>query len=165
MKLEEAGQILGILTAGFHRETLEQGTIDLWMDILEPMDAELATKIAMGWVKNQDRFPTISQFRHAYHGERRGLERPALSAAHAATALVEMAGNTLPTWVQRWLRRYRVVSKIREESGPEAVAKFHDWRVFPEQIAGTTRFSDDPRFTVAEAERLGLMPEDAWLEA
>lgn len=160
MKTEEAATILTMFTSAFHRESLEQGTVDMWIEILEPMDAEIATGVAMKWIKNQDGFPTISQFRHAYHSERRAADPHRLSAAYEVPADLGLDTPTTPSWVGRWLNRYRVVSAL---PGPVERARFEDWRVFPEQIAGETRFQDDPRFTRAEAEELGIMPEDAWL--
>jgi hypothetical protein len=161
VKSDEAAQVLSLLTAGFHRESLEEATIELWLEVIEPQDAALATKVALDWIKNEDRFPTVSQFRHAYHVARRQADPHELSAAHDVPADLGLGGSECPQWVMRWLRRFKVVSAIAD---PDRRAQFEDWRVFPEQIVGETRYVDDPRFTRAEAEALGVMPEDAWLE-
>lgn len=159
MKSEEATQVLGILAAGFHRETMEEATVDLWLEIIEPMDATLATKIALGWVKNQDRFPTISQFRHAYHSERRSVDRE--EGPRALVAIEEVGtGRKTPEWVQRWSRKNRHNCHFED---PRVRAAKGDWRLFPEQIAGEVVYRDDPRFTTGEAAELGMMPDDAWL--
>jgi hypothetical protein len=162
MKESEALEIIRLLGAGFHREAIEPETIQLWVEVISPMDAALATDVAMGWIKNQDRFPSISQFRHAYHVERRRVGQPELSAAHEVDEVLDLDKNTLPTWVTRWLRRFKVVNAL---PGPRERAAFEDWRVFPEQIAGEMVYRGDPRFTTAEAEALGVMPEDAWLDS
>lgn len=162
MKESEAIEVLRLLAAGFHRESIEPETMQLWVEVILPMDAALATAVAMGWIKNQDRFPTISQFRHGYHVERRRVGEPELSAAHDVPADLDLGKSECPQWVKRWLRRFKVVSALDD---PVRRAQFEDWRVFPEQIVGETRYLDDPRFTRSEAEKLGLMPEDAWLEA
>jgi hypothetical protein len=85
-----------------------------------------------------------------------------LSAAHEVDEVLDLDKNTLPTWVTRWLRRFKVVNAL---PGPRERAAFEDWRVFPEQIAGEMVYRGDPRFTTAEAEALGVMPEDAWLDS
>ena len=161
MDSKDAAIILGRMTSGFHRETMEAETVDLWLEILEPYDFEIAWRVADGWVKNQDKFPTISQFRHAYHVERRQGDPHELSAAHETPADLGLSESGCPQWVQRWLRRFKVVSEIEN---PRERARFKDWRVFPEQIVGESKYTDDPRYTTSEAAELGLMPEDAWLE-
>lgn len=158
MKESEAAEILRVLAAGFHRESIEPETIQLWVEVIAPMDAEMAFDVAMKWIKNQDSFPSISQFRHAYHSARRSADPHRLSAAYEVPADLGLSTPTTPSWVMRWLNRYRAVSAV---GGPRERAKFDDWRVFPEQVTdGNLR--DDPRYSRAEAEELGLMPEDAW---
>lgn len=142
MKLDEAGQILRLLTAGFHRETLEQETIDLWVAVLEPMDAEAATQAALRWVHSADQFPTINQFRHAYRG---ALPSKTQTVQEVPLNAFGLPQEGQPEWVRRWV-------KARANG---------DMRVFPEQLVTGPMFHDDPRYA-ADASDVELMPEDAW---
>jgi len=162
MREHEALEVVRLLAAGFHRESIEPETMQLWVEVILPMDAEQATLVAMGWIKNEDKFPSISQFRHAYHLERRRADSQELSAAHAVPEDLGLSGAGCPRWVQRWLVRFRVLNAM--EDWRERAA-FHDWRVFPEQVVGESKYPDDPRYTRAEAEALGVMPDDAWTGA
>lgn len=158
MKESEAAEIIRLLAAAFHRESIEPETMQLWVEVILPYDAGIATGVALAWVKNADQFPSISQFRHAYFGEKRRSE-PELSAAHEVPADWDLGKSSCPLWVLRWLRRAKVIDAL---PGPRERAAFEDWRVFPEQIVGDAKYPDDPRYTTGEAEELGLMPEDAW---
>lgn len=162
MKSSEASQILEMLVSAFHRETLETGTVELWLDILDPLDAEISTKVTIDWVKSQDRFPTIAQFRHAYHSERARV----LSEERGRPVSLDEFGLPLncPDWVQRWkASRRAAMGKDGRPDRDRQGKLLGDWRVFPEQMVDDgPKVTDDPRYSKEEAERLGLMPEDAW---
>lgn len=158
MKTSEANEILNILLAAFHRETMEQPTIDLWVEILEPYDAEVATKVALRWATGEDRFPTINQFRHFYRAA-----KGVLSQNHNPVVATDQYGLPVagaPEWVGRWKRARAEGAAIEDLKKRLAQG---DWRVFPEQIVDGPKYHDDPRYTLAEADEIGIMPETAWV--
>lgn len=143
MKESEAADIVRILTAGFHRESLDPETIQLWVEVMLPWDAEVATKLSLHWVKNSDTFPTLNQFRRAYLGEMlyKKDESPAVPVDAFGLPTVN-----LPDWVKRW----------------KMARAADDMRVFPEQIADGPKWHDDPRYTLAEADEIGVMPDNEY---
>ena len=158
MKSSEASEILQLLVAGFHRESLEPATIELWLELITPYDAEAAVKVALSWIKTQDRFPTINQFRHAYHSQLSSQRIRSIDAPVSTNAM-GVPTKDMPGWVVRWRRSREAVPVDRD--GRFLVEK-GDMRVFPEQIADGPKYHDDPRYTLAEADEIGIMPEDAW---
>ncbi len=146
MKESEALEIMRMLAAGFHRESIEPETTQIWVELILPYDAEVATKLALSWVRTSDTFPTINQFRHAYHGE---MKRSKPIVIHDQQVKLDRLGlpvTDCPEWVQRY--------KLARAAG--------DMRVFPEQIADGPKWHDDPIYTLAEAEEIGIMPDDAY---
>lgn len=146
MKENEATDVVRLLAAGFHRENLEPETVILWTELLEPIDAQVATDVALEWVKQEDRFPSISQFRHACHLKAKRDKPPELSAAIATDDRGLPLMTARPEWVMRWTRA--------RAAG--------DMRVFEEQIFEGRRYADEPRYSREGAEAIGLMPDDAW---
>lgn len=147
MKTSEAGEIVQILAAAFHRESIEPETVALWVEMLEPWNAEVASKVALSWIKAADQFPTINQFRHAYLGEMKRSKPIDLTEA-VEVSRFGLPVKDQPEFVRRW-QRARAAG---------------DMRVFPEQIVDGPKWHDDPRYTLAEADEIGIMPDDAYLD-
>lgn len=157
MKTSEAHAILNLLAAGFHRENLPPDSVDLWVSVLEPMDADEASRVALAWATGEDRFPSINQFKHAYR-----LEKGALAQNHNPVVATDEFGLPVagcPEWVERWKQARRAALA----SGDTLAAQLErgDWRVFPEQVVDA-KYHDDPRYTSAEVKAIGAMPETEW---
>lgn len=154
MERDEAALILGRLAAGFHRETMEAETVELWLEVIDPFDFEVAWGVADRWVKTMDSFPTINQFRHACRSMVKTAEEPRVPVDRWG-----MPTDGKPPWVIRW-------QKAREAVPVDRFGNYlcdkGDMRVFPEQIVDGPKYHDDPRYTLAEADEFGIMPEDAW---
>ena len=67
---------------------------------------------------------------------------------------------TAPEWVRRWERARKQPGRTRHAvDDHRLLVSKADWRVFPEQIVDGPKYQDDPRYTLAEADEIGVMPE------
>lgn len=97
MNEHDATRVLAILNAGFPFDALEPESVALYRsEIALLADADVATKAAHRIVRGQDRFPSMREFRHAYHVELTYTreERPQLPEPRLA--------KEPPEWVSVW---------------------------------------------------------------
>lgn len=104
MQRHEAETVLGLFMAGYPNETLEDPSVTLWINRLEMLDAEVSTKLALWWIDNEPRMPTINQFRSAVNRELSRLrdEEEREHRAGLPRGPVEMPEWV---WVWSWMRR------------------------------------------------------------
>lgn len=100
MNQEAAAVVVATLASGFHMETLEPETVDLWTaELVTLEDFEIAYSVARGLVRNTGRFPSLKLFREAYMAE----SRHAADERARAKGLPEPSrANTIPEWVKVW---------------------------------------------------------------
>lgn len=98
MEGRDAAQIVAWLVAAFPSVTLEEHSVELWVRLVgELKDAEAATKTALEYSRNGERFPTFPEFRRSY------LRLKERTAEGVAVAELE-AGSALecPGWVRMY---------------------------------------------------------------
>ena len=99
MDRAEAGVVLATLLAGFPDKALEPESVALWtQEIAEMGDFEDCDRVARGFVRESDTFPTLHAFREGVAREKR--ERAdARSRSHG---LPEKRSTEIPEWVKVW---------------------------------------------------------------
>lgn len=95
MTREQAVRVVAFLNAAFPRDTLEEATVDLYLDELEGWDdADAAFEAARLTVRQGSRFPSLSELRLAY--------RQRVAAVRAAVPALPEARHEVPEWVRVW---------------------------------------------------------------
>lgn len=150
MTPQDAGRIVTYLTAKFHRDALEaEAAIIFAKDVSLLQDYDVGIVAADELARSQDRFPTIREFRDAYHGvaRRRGAER---SQTHGIEPAKASAPGPTPEWVFVW-------SWARNRREPP------DERNLPQMVDHETGlpFGRDEYMTPAEYEQLA----EEWRQA
>ncbi len=112
----DAALIVAWLVAAFPNVALEEHSVDLWVRLVGSLkDTEAATKTALEYATNGEKFPTFPEFRRSYlRLKQRTTEGVAIADLEAGPAL-ECPG---------WVRMY------------DALRKAGDERAFPEQQRG-----------------------------
>lgn len=106
MRREDAAYPVGILLAGFPSEPLEKETIELWTDEIQRLeDPELAASVARRLVREEPRFPPLSEFLSRYGGARRRsqeADREIQARSRPALPVGSKTTQEVPTWVWVW---------------------------------------------------------------
>jgi hypothetical protein len=116
MTRTEAAALLKLLTAAFPRITIDDDTVELWIDGLRPLDHHLGETAVRSLIDGTKFFPTIAELNEAVtiarehtararrEAERRAADRaydqqphPLLRDIPAAVELQERFGNPPPT--------------------------------------------------------------------
>lgn len=106
MKDEDAREVLGMVKAATTQFPIGEEVVGFWLNALQPLDAELATKAVLRGVRSWRKFPAWSDFYDIYTAVRRDAE----AAAREANDTVDgRRGYAPPEWVLvwSWARNYR----------------------------------------------------------
>lgn len=121
MTRQEAGIVLATLLAGFPDKALEPESVALWtQEIAEMGDFENADRVARGFVRESNSFPTLHAFREGCRLE----GRAAADARSRTRGLPEPPREKgVPEWVQVWwwarhARDPRVEKAMPQQAGP-----------------------------------------------
>jgi hypothetical protein len=101
MTREEAAVVLATMLAGFPDKALEPESVALWTQEIAAMgdDYAIADKVARGFVRESDHFPTLHAFREAFGRQ----ARADADDRSRKTGLPEAPREKgVPEWVQVW---------------------------------------------------------------
>ncbi len=141
MTKTEAGEVISLLNAGFHREALEAETVKVWLvEIALLADGEVAVETARRMIRETDHFPSLREFRAAYRAvaEAKRAKVRALEEARRPTRLEEWV------YVYKWARaagELRPFPQQQEWADPDTVMSETEYAQLREQWlkAGTPR--------------------------
>ncbi len=98
---EQASQVVAVLCAGFPNQALEEETLAFWIsEIALLRDGGVALDAARKTAREQDRFPSLKDFRHTYRSiaEPERAQVRAIEEAQRPTRLVEWV------YIYKWAR-------------------------------------------------------------
>lgn len=151
MTPQEAAIVLATLLAGFPDKALEPESVKLWTQEIAVMgEFETVDRVARGFVRESDAFPTLHAFRE---GCARAAKDDADERARR-TGLPEGPRKGIPEWVKVWwwarnAREPREERMFPQQAEPDAPAGAFMSKAEYDQLKGEWILAGSPGFELA----------------